>query len=158
MQISQCKFNLRYQPVSHLISRLNHLHQQHRMISKRMDRMISKIEEKTEVAGVTLDQDTHDDMLNLMNSKSDYFDNLPEDSFRQLFWSQQLKAASQKNARCMNRPTTINGWDIATSRSCPSYPRKKNLKQQQLEEHQGRKLKHHWKLKDHWKSKHQHYR
>ena len=63
--------------------------------------MISKIEEKTEVAGVTLDQDTHDDMLSLMNSKSDYFDNLPEDSFRQLFWSQQLKAASQKNARCM---------------------------------------------------------
>ena len=52
----------------------------------------------------------HDDMLSLMNSKSDYFDNLPEDSFRQLFWSQQLKAASQKNARCMKWHPLMIRW------------------------------------------------
>ena len=60
--------------------------------------MMQKIEEKAEAVRVTLDTDAHDDMIAMMKSSAG---SLPDDSFRQLFWSHQLKATCQKNARSM---------------------------------------------------------
>jgi hypothetical protein len=80
-----------------------------------MDRMKQKIAEKTEMAGITLDADSHDDVVSLLRSSevSEYFENLPEDSFRQLFWSQQLKAASQKDARNMRWHPLMIRWCLS---------------------------------------------
>ena len=77
--------------------------------------MIKKITEKTEVDGVTLDSHTHDDMLSIMKSSelSEYFETLPEDSFRKLFWSQQLKAGSLKNARSMKWHPLMIRWCLS---------------------------------------------
>lgn len=74
---------------------------------------MQKIEEKAEVMGVTLDSDTHADMISMMKSSAGFFENLPEDSFRQLFWSQQLKAASKKNARCMKWHPLMIRWCLS---------------------------------------------
>jgi flagellar biosynthesis/type III secretory pathway chaperone len=65
---------------------LEQLHQQQRINLKRMDRMKQKIAEKTETAGITLEAESHDDVVSLLRS-SEVSENLLEDSFRQLFWS-----------------------------------------------------------------------
>lgn len=77
--------------------------------------MTQKIAEKVETEGVTLDNTTHQDMIGLMKSTevSNFFENLPEDSFRQLFWSQQLKAASQKNACTMKWHPLMIRWCLS---------------------------------------------
>ena len=128
----QYYFVFRYQPIPQLVTRLNELHHQHRILNKRLQRMTAKIAERTEVEGITLDQDTHDDILGMMKSSEvlQFFENLPEDSFRQLFWSQQLKAASLKNARNMKWHPLMIRWALSlrhryimsTCRPCYSAP------------------------------------
>lgn len=110
-----CISNLRYQPLPRLISRLNQLHQHHRIVTKRMERMTQKIAEKAEVEGITLDDITHQDMIGLMkcDEVSKFFKSLPEDSFRQLFWNQQLKAASLKNACTMKWHPLMIRWCLS---------------------------------------------
>lgn len=105
----------RYQPLPHLVVRLSELHQQQRLMSKRMKRLTLKIAEKTELSGITVNQETHQDVLSLLKSKevSSYFEKLPEDSFRQLFWKQQLEAATQKNARCMKWHPLMIRWCLS---------------------------------------------
>ena len=77
--------------------------------------MTKKIAENTEVAGVSLDDETHQDMIQMMKSSelSSFYENLPQDSFRQLFWDQQLKAASQKNARSMKWHPLMIRWCLS---------------------------------------------
>ena len=105
----------RYQSLPHLVIRLRELHQQKRLMTKRIKRLTLKIAEKTELTGVSVDQETHLDLLNLLKSRdvSDYFERLPEDSFRQLFWRQQLEAACQKNARCMKWHPLMIRWCLS---------------------------------------------
>ncbi len=77
--------------------------------------MVKKIADRTEEVGVTLDSQTHEDVLSLMKSSdlADFFETLPEDSFRQLFWSQQRKAATQKNARTMKWHPLMIRWCLS---------------------------------------------
>lgn len=77
--------------------------------------MTKKIAERAEVVGVTLDSETHSDMVSLMQSSDlqQFFENLPDDSFRQLFWKQQLKAASQKNPRAMKWHPLMIRWCLS---------------------------------------------
>lgn len=77
--------------------------------------MVKKIEKKTEEVGITLDSDSHEDMLSIMKSSdvAQFVDTLPEDSFRQLFWAQQFKAATQKNARNMRWHPLMIRWCLS---------------------------------------------
>lgn len=70
------------------------------------------IEERSEVAGVTLDEDTHQGILSIMKSSevAAFIEGLPEDSFKQLFWTQQMKAASLKDSRSMKWHPLMIRW------------------------------------------------
>lgn len=102
----------RYQPLPDLISRLKQLHHQHRIISKRLERMKSKIEAASEVNGILVDEQTHNDFVDLTKTSevSTIVDGLPEDSFRSLFWKQQCEAASKKNYRNMRWHPLMIRW------------------------------------------------
>lgn len=104
----------RYQPIPSLISRLSQLHQQYRSVSKQLDRLKKKIAEASEVSGVTLDEQTHEDFKKMMTSSesSVVFDSLPKDSFQHLFWQQQVEAASKKKAQNMRWHPLMIRWCI----------------------------------------------
>ena len=105
----------RYQSLPDLASRLSQVHHHSRVISKRVERMMKKIEKMTEQDGITLDEGSHNGILSTMQSSeaAQFVDSLPEDSFRQLFWKQQLKAASQKNARTMRWHPLMIRWCLS---------------------------------------------
>ena len=102
----------RYQPLPTLINRLGQLQHQYRVISKQLDRLKKKIEEVTEVSGVVLDEQSHQDFKQLVTSSesSQFFDSLPKDSFQSIFWQQQVEAASKKNARNMRWHPLMIRW------------------------------------------------
>ncbi len=87
-------------------------------MSKRLDRMKKKIEVASEVAGVSVDEHTHTDLLELTKSSevSSIIDSLPEDSFQQLFWKQQCEAAQKKNHRIMRWHPMMIRWCLDLKR------------------------------------------
>ena len=72
------------------------------MVSKKLVRL-KKIEEVSEVNGVYLDDEAHDDVKQLVTSSesSNFLTISQKDSFPSLFWQQQVEAASKKSARNM---------------------------------------------------------
>ena len=61
---------------------------QYRLVSEQLDRLKNKIVEASELSGVALDEQTHDDFKNIMTSStgSAFFESLPKDSFQYIFW------------------------------------------------------------------------
>lgn len=74
--------------------------------------MKNKIRDASEVAGISVDEDMHKDLIDITKSSvvSTFIDGLPEDSFRSLFWKQQLEAASKANARSMRWHPLMIRW------------------------------------------------
>ena len=73
------------------------MHHQYRIVSKQLDRLKKKIAAISEVHGVTLDDEAHDIKV-IASIRSHFIDDLRTDSFRHIFWEQQLEAASLKDA------------------------------------------------------------
>lgn len=63
-----------------------------------------KNESQSEVVGITVDEEMHRDLLGWVNSSemSNHVDNLPENSFPQLFWKQQCDATSKNDHRSIH--------------------------------------------------------
>ena len=82
--------------------------------------MIQKIEEKTDKIGITLDEDMHKDMVGIMKSSEvlSFMKSLPEDSFRQLFWAQQMEAATKKNPCSMKWHPLMILWCLTLRHRC----------------------------------------
>jgi hypothetical protein len=74
--------------------------------------MQNKIEAASEVVGMAVDEDMHNDLTEISKSSEvvDFVNGLPEDSFRSLFWKQQLEAASKKNHRSMRWHPLMIRW------------------------------------------------
>ena len=103
---------IRYQPLLTLISRIGQLQHQHCNLSKQLDRLKKKIAEASKVGGVSLDEQSHNDLKELANSSesSAFFDSLPKDSFQSIFWQQQVEAANKKDARSMRWHPLMIRW------------------------------------------------
>ena len=69
------------------------MHHQYRIVSKQLDHL-KKIAAVSEVHGVTLDDEAHDDIKVIASNCYNFIDDLPADSFRHIFWEKQLEAAS----------------------------------------------------------------
>ena len=101
----------RYQPILSLISRLSQLHQQYRLVSKQLDRLKKKIAEASEVSGVTLDEQTHEDLRRWWHhQRVRWF--LTAFPNQHLFWQQQVEAASKKKAQNMRWHPLMIRWCI----------------------------------------------
>ena len=74
--------------------------------------MKNKIEAASKVAGVSLDEETHQDLVDLTKSPelNAFIASLPEDYFQQLFWKQQCEAASKKNHHSMRWHPMMIRW------------------------------------------------
>ena len=86
------------------------MHHQYRIVSKQLHHLKKKIAPISEVHGVTIDDEAHDDMKVIASNCSHFIDDLPADSFRRIFWEQQLEAASLKDARSMRWHPQMIRW------------------------------------------------
>ena len=87
------------------------MHHQYRIVSKQNDRLKKKIAAASEAVGLSLDEEVHDDLKEIVTSKStEFFEGLPAGSFQQIFWQQQVEAASQRNARSMRWHPLMIRW------------------------------------------------
>lgn len=87
------------------------MHHQHQILSKQNDQLKRKIAALSEVVGISLDEDSHNDLKEIVKSESTRFlDDLPAGSIQKIFWQQQVEAASLKNARNMRWHPLMIRW------------------------------------------------
>lgn len=94
-----------------LVTRITDVHHQYRIASKQHDRLRKKIAAAPVAVGVSLDESAHEDLKAITTSESaKLLEDLPADSFKRIFWEQQLGAACQKNARTMRWHPLMIRW------------------------------------------------
>ena len=87
------------------------MHTLQRQTKLRLDRISAKITQITEEMGVDVDEATHTDLVDIMEENRGIVSaDFPENSFQKLFWEQQQKAASLKNARSMRWHPLMIKW------------------------------------------------
>ena len=96
------QFSGRFQPIPAIVDRFQQLCQDYKTLNKQLERLKDQIKESTEACGVTLDQPMHDELTKIISSKDckSEFEKLPKDSFRRIFWEQQMEALT-KNPKNM---------------------------------------------------------
>lgn len=94
--------NYQYFSTPEKIERLRCLHQENRSTMKKLDRLRNKIAEITASRGVSLSEETTEDLHKIMEQEEDQVVSMyPPHSFQYVFWQQQKKAASCKDKRGM---------------------------------------------------------
>jgi len=93
-----------------LISNIKRIRETQYHLNRVQESLINTVEEK----GIELDNQTHNDMLTIMQEKSEEIEeNFPNDSFRQLFWKQQLEAAIKNNPKQMKWHPLMIRWCLS---------------------------------------------
>ena len=118
---------IRYQPLITVVNRLTEVHKQCRALTKQCDRLKMKITAAAQIGGIMVDDDLHEDLKvfvcmmlfhvkhvlyvkSITSDNNDLIKDLPSDSFRRVFWEQQVEAAKQKNARTMKWHPLMIRW------------------------------------------------
>ena len=107
--------NLRYMKTAQKSARLAILRRVRSSQKGKIARLEKKIANVIKNGGVEVDNGLHDDLVSIMNSEdaSKLTTAFPKGSFRELFWSQQLKAALAKNKRQIKWHPLIIRWCLA---------------------------------------------
>ena len=100
----------RYQSLPDIVSWLNEMHHEYRVVSKQLDRLKRKIAAVSEVVGITPDAEVHDDLKVTLLENTQFIDGQPSNSFQRIFWQQQVEAASQNNAGTMRWHLLMIRW------------------------------------------------
>ena len=96
-----------------LATRLLKLWKEIKRKSIQLSRLKAKSSQNCEVSGVTVDEGLHSDLKAICSSLPDSADVLkmyPKDSFFNIFWQQQMQAATKKNARMMRWHPLMIRW------------------------------------------------
>lgn len=93
---------------------LRHLHTESKIAKSRISHLQRNIMEVTNDDGVILDEDLHDDVKQILADATEQINiSYQPNSFQYLFWEQQKKAGSSKNACSMKwHPLLLNGTCI----------------------------------------------
>ena len=84
-----------------------------RVVEKEVKKLPAKIQELTEKRGECVDGQLRSDLVTVMKENSKHVDEVyPEGSFSNLFWKEQLKAATSKDQRQMRWHPLIIRWCI----------------------------------------------
>ena len=103
--------NYRFLSSAEKLDRLKRMHSQIRSSRVLTNRLKAKLELAVEKEGITVDNDTHDDLCAIMDSvESDALSSHAEDSFQHLFWKQQQQASQYKNSRSMRWHPLFIKW------------------------------------------------
>ena len=90
--------------ISKLRSRTHNLQKEISVLQKKIDELIN-------MHGQQLDQDLHSDLHSIMvDNDKDVMKTFPEGSFQRLFWTEQLKASSVKDARQVRWHPVLIKW------------------------------------------------
>ena len=91
--------------------RLRNMKKELTKLRQRNERLKSRIDAEIQTVGVTVDDVLHSDLKEVMQKEADkVYAAYPEESFQRLFWEQQQKAASLKDARSMKWHPLIIKW------------------------------------------------
>ena len=102
------KTNFRYLNTPEKLLRYKKLKDRSRAAERRLSDVIAK---QTQDKGVILEPDIHNDIEGIMEEKTaEIRENYPEDSFRRLFWEQQLNALKTKEKRQLRWHPAIIKW------------------------------------------------
>ena len=103
--------NYRYLSDNELKARLHNLHREVRCYSMKLERMKRKLEEIADTHGSELDSRADQDIRQIMReSAASIRERYPSNSFQRLFFEQQLKAASLRDARQMRWHPAMVKW------------------------------------------------
>lgn len=91
--------------------RLHRLHAESKVIKLRISRLEKKITELINDDGVCVEDDLHDDIKQIVSDSTEQiYSSYQPDTFQHLFWKQQLKAGSLKDARSMKWHPLFIKW------------------------------------------------
>ena len=100
--------NYRYLSMPQLVSRLQSIHHDNRLLNKQCKRLTQKLEEDCRQRGVDVDDTTHEGLMDIVKQQGDLL--LPPNSFQELFWKQQKEAAAKSDSRCMRWHPLMIRW------------------------------------------------
>ncbi len=93
------------------VERLHNLHSLYRNTKQKLTRLRARITLATEKSGVEVDEELHGDLKVIMKENATAIcHSHSEDSFQRLFWEEQLKAASLRDARSMRWHPLLIKW------------------------------------------------
>ena len=103
--------NCRYLTTTEKCDRLKRLHQLQRSTRLRTDRVKRKLTHILEENSVVLDDDTHNDITEVMIDSTPHIAKcFPKNSFQRLFWEQQQKAMQVKDSRSIKWHPLMIKW------------------------------------------------
>ncbi len=103
--------NFRYLSSPQKVNRLQKLHKSVRVSNQRVERLKTRLASVIEKRGIQVESDLHEDLTNIMQDNSKKItDSYPADSFARIFWEQQIKASSLKDARSMKWEPMMIRW------------------------------------------------
>ena len=98
---------------SELQTRATNLHNEFRKLQKQRDRLKKRLEMVVEAQGITVDQQTHDDLKQIVKTEGrNLMEQAAPSSFQRVFWQQQMDAASREDARGMRWHPLMIRWCI----------------------------------------------
>ena len=102
--------NFRYLNTPEKIQRLKNLQREKRCCQKKLDYLNRKLANILDRQGEYVDEQMSSDLVQIVEDKENLAHKFPPQSFGQLFWEQQRKAASQKNPRGMRWHPLMIRW------------------------------------------------
>lgn len=101
--------NYRYLSTPEKIERMKNLHEVVRSKERLIQTLRKKIDHVIQEEGIEVDEAMHNDLVTIMKKHGQSDDNL-SDNFKDIFWQQQLRAASLKDTRSMRWHPAIIRW------------------------------------------------
>ena len=101
--------NYRYLSTPEKVERLKNLHDVVRSKERQIQYLKRKVDDIVQAEGIKVDEGLHKDLVTIMK-KNKPDENATERKFKEIFWQQQLKAATLKNFRSMRWHPAIIRW------------------------------------------------
>lgn len=103
--------NYRYLTTAQLVNRMQELHHNHTLLMKYIQRLKDIINSSVETVGVSVDDELHEHLCStMMNFNDEVTKAHAPNSFKHLFWQQQLKATTVKSSKGMRWHPSMIKW------------------------------------------------
>jgi hypothetical protein len=103
--------NYRYLNEEEKVERLRNLHHVVRTASRKVERLVKRLDEITKIQGSTVDSTTHQDLRDIIAANAEAIAaKHPNGTFARVFWEQQVKASTLSDARQMRWHPAMIKW------------------------------------------------
>ena len=102
--------NYRYLSTPEKLERIKNLHEVVHSKERQIQALHKKIDQVIQEEGIKVDSALHNDLVTVMKRHSQSDENTTDSKFKDIFWQQQLRAASLKDSRSMRWHPAIIRW------------------------------------------------